>query len=49
MRLAIIFLISLSAFADKYFPNGEWETANADQVGLDQEKIDKLFKDFKKK
>ena len=43
MRLAIIFLISLSAFADKYFPNGEWETANADQVGLDQEKIDKLF------
>ena len=44
MRLAIIFLISLSVFADKYFPDGEWETAKPDQVGLDQEKIDKLFK-----
>ena len=43
MRLAIIFLISLSVFADKYFPDGEWETAKPDQVGLDQEKIDKLF------
>ena len=42
MRLAIIFLISLSVFADKYFPDGEWETAKPDQVGLDQEKIDKL-------
>ena len=37
------FLISLSVFADKYFPDGEWETAKPDQVGLDQEKIDKLF------
>ena len=42
MRLGIIFLISLSVFADKYFPEKEWETAVPSQVGLDQEKIDKL-------
>ena len=43
MRLVIIFLISLSISAGNYFPNNEWKTAKPDQVGLDQEKIDKLF------
>ena len=46
MRLAIIFLISLSVFADKYFPDGEWETAKPDQVGLDQKKIDRNINSF---
>ena len=44
MRLGILFLISLSVFAEKYFPDERWETAESDQVGLDQEKVDKLFK-----
>ncbi len=44
MRLGILFLISLSIFAEKYFPDERWETAESDQVGLDQEKVDKLFR-----
>ena len=44
MRLGILFLISLSVFAEKYFPDERWETAESDQVGLDQEKVDKLFR-----
>ena len=48
MRLATILLISFfinyKALAETYFPSDTWETRTADDVNLNNNQIDKLFK-----
>ena len=48
MRLATIFFISFlfnyKALAETYFPSNTWETRTADDVNLNNEQIDRLFK-----
>ena len=43
MRVLILFFITLFTFAEEYFPSDDWDTASAENVGLDQSKIDELF------
>jgi CubicO group peptidase (beta-lactamase class C family) len=43
MRVLILFFITLFTFAEDYFPSDDWDTASAENVGLDQSKIDELF------
>ncbi len=43
MRVLILFFISLLVISEDYFPGEEWATASADEVGLDESKIEKLF------
>ena len=43
MRVLILFFITLFTFAEDYFPGDDWDTASAENVGLDQSKIDELF------
>ena len=43
MRVLILFFITLFTFAEEYFPSDDWDTASAQNVGLDQSKIDELF------
>ena len=43
MRVLILFFISLLVISEDYFPGEEWATATADEVGLDESKIEKLF------
>ena len=44
MRLIIIYLLTFSVFANDYFPGDNWETRDGSSLGLDEAKIDKLFK-----
>ncbi|MAA92736.1 MAG: 6-aminohexanoate hydrolase [Gammaproteobacteria bacterium] len=44
MRVLILFFITLFTFAEEYFPSDDWDTASAQNVGLDQSKIDELFR-----
>ena len=48
MRLATILLISFfinfKALAETYFPSNTWETRTAEDVNLNNNQIDKLFK-----
>ena len=44
MRLIIIYLLTFSVFANDYFPDDNWETRDGSSLGLDEAKIDKLFK-----
>ena len=43
MRVLILFFITLFTFAEDYFPSDDWDTVSAENVGLDQSKIDELF------
>ena len=44
MRLIIIYLLTFFVFANDYFPGDNWETRDGSSLGLDEAKIDKLFK-----
>jgi CubicO group peptidase (beta-lactamase class C family) len=44
MRLIIIYLLTFSVFANDYFPDDNWEVRDGSSLGLDEAKIDKLFK-----
>jgi len=44
MRVLILFFITLFTFAEEYFPSDDWDTTSAQNVGLDQSKIDELFR-----
>ena len=43
MRVLILFFLTLFTFAEDYFPSDDWDTVSAENVGLDQSKIDELF------
>ncbi len=43
LRLIIIFILAFTINANDYFPGNDWEKRDGNSLGLDQNKIDKLF------
>ena len=43
MRVLILFLFSIFAFSEDYYPGADWQSIEAVEVGLDEEKIERLF------